>query len=84
MDPTLARFLERLEVKLDALDGKLDAHREEYLPRVGQLEYRVDQLEKATTERVARRWSTWQLSGVAGVAAMFAGAVDWLKTLIGG
>lgn len=84
MDPTLARFLERLENKLDGLDEKLDAHRADYLPRVGQLEYRVDQLEKAGEQKGSRRWSTWQLSGIAGVAAFLTGAVDWLTKLIGG
>lgn len=84
MDPTLVRFLERLEGKLDGLDEKLDAHREEYLPRVAKLEYRVEALERAGEQKVTRRWSTWQLSGIAGVTALLSGAVDWIKTLIGG
>jgi hypothetical protein len=70
----------RIESKLDRLDDKFDAHRDESLQRMTSLEHRVDQLE----QRGTRRWSTWQLSGIAGLTAFLTGAVEWFKTLIGG
>lgn len=84
MDETLRTLLARLESKIDQLDDKLDRHREDYLPRVGQLEYRVGELEKAADTKGTRRFSTKQLSGVAGLSAFLAFAVDYLKTLFGG